>query len=76
MDKLGENGYKFSKNGVGCEKIYVKENSDVRIVLNRCNGIVKAVNSGGDVVAKRYFFPHDYRENMGIFLDKLKEIER
>lgn len=74
MIDLEEAGYRFSGRGTGCEKRYEKD--DIEIRLNRCNGIVTAVNSDKEVILKRYFSPHNSKKEITTFLKKLEEIER
>lgn len=68
---LAENGFTFKGRGTGCEKIYQKD--DIEIRLNRCKGIVIALKDGVEVV-KHYISPYGYEQDMNTFIDKLNKL--
>ena len=65
---LAENGFTFKGRGTGCERIYQKD--DIEIRLNRCRGVVVALKDGVEV-ARHFVLPHSYQQDMNNFINKL-----
>jgi len=60
---LKENGFTFKSRGIGCERIYEKDDIEVR--LNRCKGTVIALKDGKEI-ARHIVLPYSYQHDMNI----------
>jgi len=67
---LKEKGYRYKGHGSGCERLYEKD--DIEIRLNRCNGVVVAFRNGKQI-AKRYFMQSTYEQEINNFINQIEQ---